>query len=871
MKQKYTYYIFLLVTFVFAGFISARAQTITGTVSTSGCLTGGSINAASTGLGPSPQYQLLKDGVVVAPDASNPTLYTNTSTFSSLVSGSYVLRGRVDAAGTVYTSAVITVNNGYVPMTVVTPTKTVPCVPSSAVLTTTVSGGKGGYIYSIAKQSAPGTALQTSAVTNASTFSFAALPVDSYLISVTDNCGSTVTSASSISQSGPLLSDIKANAITIGKVNPGLCGDKILFRALGVFTYVSNGLAVNAVDKANFSWRLEYNGLSYGKDTNGDGNPDLNGGDFDLNTYATYLPLGITDQATALAGNPVLVLYDKCGNPQRYSPPATLNISITSSVCGTNGVVSIRDGSGATLYGPACYPVNFVFTSPGHPTINYTMNSFVSAPEGFVPGATYSITYVDALGRTTGLTNRTSITIPVTSANYSLNTLTRSTTVYDASNFLVYVSGFNNIGDVYTLKVVSTTVPSFVEYTYSYTSTVSGTFTFPPQTANPNNTWPSGDYVLEISGPCGIQTFDYKPRGYTGVLSSLTTTPVCGGFTVTGNTTLVDLATNYEIIIVSGPSNVGALRDLTNTTSSQPFVGLSYGTYVFGIRVKGGTTVFNTRTITYSAANAVKVDQANTGGFVCSPGATNGTLTIAATSNSPAPGNTLEYALSTDDGATFGAYQSGNTFTGLTNKTYIFRVKDGCGNIITQSIQIGVAAAPIISINGTANALSLCRSAAQSVQLDVDVSGATNYLWSGPGINATNKNLKNPTVGGVDLADGLNNYNLTITSACGTNSTAATLTITALSSPPVLQANQSLCATPYFSITNILISGTNIKWYADATTTVQLPSSTLLVDGTTYYATQTTLGYCESSRAAVKVTLKNCAYANPVLRMKSGN
>ncbi|RYZ93018.1 MAG: hypothetical protein EOP47_29795, partial [Sphingobacteriaceae bacterium] len=240
MKQKYTYYLLLLIIMTFAGVGFTNAQSVSGTASTTGCITGGTITASSTGLGATPQFQLLKDGVVVAPDASNVAVYTNNTVFSSLVSGNYTLKGRADAVGTVYISANIIVANGYTPMTVITPTKTVPCTPSSAILTTNVTGGKSGYVYSIAMQSNPTVALQTSSIINATSFSFNALPVGSYLVSVTDQCGTTVTSASSISQSGALLSEIKANAVYIGKVTPGVCTDRIIIRALSNFGYVSN-------------------------------------------------------------------------------------------------------------------------------------------------------------------------------------------------------------------------------------------------------------------------------------------------------------------------------------------------------------------------------------------------------------------------------------------------------------------------------------------------------------------------------------------------------------------------------------------------------------------------------------------------------
>ncbi|OYQ44331.1 leucine-rich repeat protein [Flavobacterium aurantiibacter] len=55
------------------------------------------------------------------------------------------------------------------------------------------------------------------------------------------------------------------------------------------------------------------------------------------------------------------------------------------------------------------------------------------------------------------------------------------------------------------------------------------------------------------------------------------------------------------------------------------------------------------------------------------------------------------------------------------------------------------------------------------------------------------------------------------------------------------------------TISNLTVTGTAIKWYASQTSTTVLPTTTQLVDGATYYASQTT-GVCESAyRLAVTV------------------
>lgn len=857
MKSKIIVFIIIILSVPFFG-NNILAQTISGIPGNAGCLNSGIMTASSTGLGATPQYQLLKSGVVVAPVNGDPTQFTNTNVFTGLLSGSYTLKGRAISGGTVYTSSNISVTDGYTAMTVITPNKTVSCPTATNTLTTTVTKGKAPFIYSIALQSSPNTILQNSGSIAAASFTFNPLGIGDYIVNVTDACGQTVTSASSITQSGALLSQIFPQTFGLGRYNgtgsaAGLCTSKIVIRAKDNFAYVGGTIVMTTTDKANFSWRLQFNGLSYGQDNNGDGNPDLTGADFPLTTYFTNLPNGITDITTAVAGNPKMIIYDKCGNSATFAPYRA-NIAVNKSLCGTNGKVILNDSNGVNTFAMACYPVNWTFTSAGNPTVNYTQTTAVEIiPTNFVAGATYAVTAVDAIGTTTNLiSNSTFITFPSTSNPYGVAQIIKHPSVYNSS-VLAISFGYANAGDIITLKVTSTNVPAMVGYSYNYTVPTSGSGFFNPLTSFPLNSWPAGNYTFQVSGSCGISTFSQTLIGYKGVLSSLSTTPVCGGFNVIGNTTLVESTSYYEIVIVSGPSNIGAVRDLATLTTSLPFNGLTYGTYVFGIRVKGGGVVFNTQTVTYSAANAITVDTTNTGGYVCSAGATNGTLTISATTNSPAPGNTLEYAISLDGGSTFGAYQSGNIFSGLGSGTYFFKVKDGCGNVITQSSQIGVAAAPVVTVNGLPGNQSLCNTHAGetvTLTLDVNIPDAT-YAWTGNGITSANSNIKNPIISVADLSVGINNYSCTVTLGTPCNTTSVgNVAITILANPTVAVANPAaVCYPNTVSITQPAVTtgsdaGLAYTYFTDAAATTTLASPSAVAVSGTYYIKGTNSNGC---------------------------
>ncbi|WP_162239687.1 MBG domain-containing protein, partial [Flavobacterium sp. Leaf359] len=131
----------------------------------------------------------------------------------------------------------------------------------------------------------------------------------------------------------------------------------------------------------------------------------------------------------------------------------------------------------------------------------------------------------------------------------------------------------------------------------------------------------------------------------------------------------------------------------------------------------------------------------------------------------------------------------------------------------------------------------------------VSISGGTapyTYSWSPNGGTA-------PTAAG--LAAGT--YTVTVTDANGSVITKVfTITQPQEVVPPVAEEIQEFCSTANPTISNLAIQGTQVRWYASANATQELPASTLLVDGTTYYATQTVNG-CESPERTLVIVILN--------------
>ena len=88
--------------------------------------------------------------------------------------------------------------------------------------------------------------------------------------------------------------------------------------------------------------------------------------------------------------------------------------------------------------------------------------------------------------------------------------------------------------------------------------------------------------------------------------------------------------------------------------------------------------------------------------------------------------------------------------------------------------------------------------------------------------------------------------------------TAASFTFVPPPAPPAAPTgatNQTLCAGA--TVSQLSATGTAIQWYAAPTGGSPLASNTVMVNGTTYYATQTVNGLESTNRLAVTITLNN--------------
>ncbi len=198
--------------------------------------------------------------------------------------------------------------------------------------------------------------------------------------------------------------------------------------------------------------------------------------------------------------------------------------------------------------------------------------------------------------------------------------------------------------------------------------------------------------------------------------------------------------------------------------------------------------------------------------------------------------------------ATGGSPLSGGT--ALTNGTtyYASQTTGGCESSVRLAVAVTISdpSAP----TGT-SPQTFC-SIDNPVVSDLAATG-TNIQWYSAPTGGS------PLAVGAALANGTTYYASQTPGSCESSVRFAAAVTINDPSAPTGSATQSFCAVDNPTISDIAVSGTNIQWYSTPTGGSPLVLTTSLVNGTTYYASQT-VGSCESDiRLGVTVTVNDAA------------
>lgn len=167
-----------------------------------------------------------------------------------------------------------------------------------------------------------------------------------------------------------------------------------------------------------------------------------------------------------------------------------------------------------------------------------------------------------------------------------------------------------------------------------------------------------------------------------------------------------------------------------------------------------------------------------------------------------------------------------------------------------------------------ANGCSLKYSATITQPTDVVTPVASNQVFCATNnavvndlvVTGTSVKWYNATIGGTplkgtDLLVSGNYYASQTINGCESYARTVVQVTIQNTAAPTAAVTQSFCSPFIPKISDLIATGSNLKWYSQANSGNLLPASTVLINGATYYVSQTING-CESiSRFAVKVNI----------------
>jgi hypothetical protein len=132
----------------------------------------------------------------------------------------------------------------------------------------------------------------------------------------------------------------------------------------------------------------------------------------------------------------------------------------------------------------------------------------------------------------------------------------------------------------------------------------------------------------------------------------------------------------------------------------------------------------------------------------------------------------------------------------------------------------------------------------QEQVLTVPLGSSNTYQWQKDGNDISGANSNTFTVSESGI------YTCVVTNgSCNYTTTATNLNLTS----PIPTGDINQVFNTGDTLDDLIVTGTNLQWYANSSDTTPIPSSTALVNGTTYYVSQTVNG-CESEKLAITVT-----------------
>jgi PKD repeat protein len=324
-------------------------------------------------------------------------------------------------------------------------------------------------------------------------------------------------------------------------------------------------------------------------------------------------------------------------------------------------------------------------------------------------------------------------------------------------------------------------------------------------------------------------------------------TSICVGQSVTFTDTSTNIPSAWTWTLPGGTPNSSTVQNPTVVYNTPG----TYSVTLQAANFNGLDTKIVTNMITVTAFPTIT-------GTTPASRCDTGTVTLGATASA----GTLNWYAAATGGSALGTGTSFTTPSISTSTTYyVETVNAGCSSART---------AVIATVNTTPSLTSTTpgsRCDTGSVTLNATAS-AGNTIWyanaTGGSVLASGSNFVTPS-----LSVSTTYYVEVTNGTCTSSRIAVTASIIPVSAP-IGNANQQFCTGETVGLL-VITSGSNIVWHTAATGGVVVPNNTVLVSGTTYYASQNN-GTCESqTRLAVTVTngtcLGNTEYDVPVVKL----
>jgi gliding motility-associated-like protein len=238
-----------------------------------------------------------------------------------------------------------------------------------------------------------------------------------------------------------------------------------------------------------------------------------------------------------------------------------------------------------------------------------------------------------------------------------------------------------------------------------------------------------------------------------------------------------------------------------------------------------------------------------------------GLTTVTLAANTPTTGTGTWSIISGTGGTVTSPSSPASTFSGTAGTAYVLRwtVSNAPCTASTDDVNITFNRIPTTANAGPdQTGPSTC--GLTTVTLAANTPATGSGLWTiVSGTGGTITTPTNPASTFTGVAGRTYTLKWTISnSPCNSSEDLVSIELRALPSAPSGSAIQYLCTGDAPDMTDLTVTGNNIQWH-DASTGGNLISSlTLLVNGTTYYASQTVNGCESSSRLSVQASVLSC-------------